>query len=412
MRNTYYVIDDQLRANSLTSYLSKSGMDQISPITNPDRGEVVGKTVGLALPVTEDGQLEPGQLYESSADPNVRFYLPQYRLNVVDGRYSTRLKWRDEHDDPNGPIAFLVVEVVAGIPPAGAFILQEVPHQALARVAFQMSVQDASPQVPAWPFASFLGIWTNVDPNTRGMTRLEISASEGQSVTFHGFGKCTPTDCDWGLTPAHAEGDTLVARYDFGFKQTVITVRRTGDVLVAELFHHFAQGDGRPDRTEHETLSGAAQSGERQNDGRPVLYIEVGSLNPIGDGVRQARLAISDKRDFDRLYQVMTDGSFNASLEIRLFAVAGRHTWRQVVVGRIAMATQVAALESRKVLFTDVVGQKFLAAPAEATAQSTDARELRVSSQPAAPIHRQERSGWPQRPQLSRQGKIAPCPAQ
>src|SRR5262249_4456148 len=147
-----------------------------------------------------------------STDPHVRFYLPEYRLNVIDGRYTTRLKWRDANDDPNGPLAFLTVEVVAIVPPSSGFTLQEIPHQAVASIAYQMPIQGA-------------------DQSSGGQPASEVSGA------------------------------------------------------------------------------------------RAVMRFEVGALNPI-EGVRRGRLAISDKRDFDRLFQVMTDSNLNSSLEIRCFARA------------------------------------------------------------------------------------------
>lgn len=45
----------------------------------------------------------------------------------------------------------------------------------------------------------FLGVWTNVDCGTNGVTRLVISKAGLPNVLrIRTFGKCTPTDCDWG----------------------------------------------------------------------------------------------------------------------------------------------------------------------------------------------------------------------
>jgi hypothetical protein len=43
----------------------------------------------------------------------------------------------------------------------------------------------------------FQGVWTNVNPLTDGITRIEIR-SEGESLLIHVWGKCHPQDCDWG----------------------------------------------------------------------------------------------------------------------------------------------------------------------------------------------------------------------
>ena len=47
------------------------------------------------------------------------------------------------------------------------------------------------------------GMWKNVDPQTRGLTTLDIKV-DGDKVTVHAWGKCHPTDCDWGTVDATA----------------------------------------------------------------------------------------------------------------------------------------------------------------------------------------------------------------
>jgi hypothetical protein len=47
----------------------------------------------------------------------------------------------------------------------------------------------------------FAGRWKNIDPNTRGLTTLEI-ALRGATVDIQVWGRCHPRDCVWG----HASG--------------------------------------------------------------------------------------------------------------------------------------------------------------------------------------------------------------
>jgi hypothetical protein len=59
--------------------------------------------------------------------------------------------------------------------------------------------------LPATAFAqlsAFQGNWRNVDPATRGVTRLQIDTSP--NVTVHAWGKCSPTDCDNGTVNGFA----------------------------------------------------------------------------------------------------------------------------------------------------------------------------------------------------------------
>lgn len=317
MSTDYYLIDDKLEVKPLIAYLSKSGTwwDRNVIPDSIAKGAVADSEDGEALAVTPDGTLIPGKLYESSTDPRTRFYLPQYRLNVVDGRYTSKLRRRTASEDPNGPLAFFELDVSATVPSADGFTLREIPHTVIARIGYQMPISAGT------PFDGYLGTWINADKNTREMTRLEITLQQDcKTAEMHGFGKCHPEDCDWGTTEARIVGDTLTGSYDFGFKTTEIIVRRSGAQLLAELRHRYAVGDWRPDRISKETLVPAGDSPAAPAESmRPVLWIEVGAFNDIGGGVKRACLAVNTKPDFDRLYQVLTDSSLNAFLEIKFF---------------------------------------------------------------------------------------------
>jgi len=355
MRESFYLVDPRAGVQPLTAYLSKPAVLAGQPVVDHKPintgivppwliDGVVGSTGGPVLPLTPDGQLLAGTLYPSSGDANERFYLPEYQLAVAGGRYVTSLKWRGPADDPNGPLAFLTVEVSPKVPAAGTFHLREIPHQATARIVYRMPVQGQSPQLAPVPFAEFLGNWVNVDPNTNGMTRLEILPGDARSVVFHGFGKCQPQDCDWKLTPATPQGQTLIGTYDFGFKSTRITVQRSGANLTAVVVDDYTVADGRTDRTTTYTLAGGGMD-VPADAGRPLLSVEVGALNPSGTGTRQARLAVTTKPDFDRLYQVLTDATFEGRLQIRCFSTAGRRTFRQVLVAPVnLLSTKLVAV--------------------------------------------------------------------
>jgi hypothetical protein len=44
--------------------------------------------------------------------------------------------------------------------------------------------------------ANWDGTWYNKDTATKGMVKFTI-----KDETFHGYGSCTPTPCDWGTAP-------------------------------------------------------------------------------------------------------------------------------------------------------------------------------------------------------------------
>ena len=83
-----------------------------------------------------------------------------------------------------------------------------------------------------------------------------------------------------------------------------------------------------------------------------MLWIEVGALNSTGNGARQARLPISSKPDFDRIYQILTDNNFASRLEIRCFATAGRRTCANLVAVKVFIQGQGENADSAEALFT------------------------------------------------------------
>jgi len=63
--------------------------------------------------------------------------------------------------------------------------------------------------------AQYDGNWINDDPNTEGITRLIIT-NDGQTLNVHGFGRCTPSDCDWGTRSGRFNGEPFIILFDFG----------------------------------------------------------------------------------------------------------------------------------------------------------------------------------------------------
>jgi hypothetical protein len=90
----------------------------------------------------------------------------------------------------------------------------------------------------------FLCDWRNTDPDTGGTTRVDIYQQYDQ-VMVHGYGKCTPTDCDWGTTSAYLEGSTLFAEFEFSFLVTRMAMTREEDRLRVYSVNTFTDGSGR-----------------------------------------------------------------------------------------------------------------------------------------------------------------------
>lgn len=57
--------------------------------------------------------------------------------------------------------------------------------------------------------SQYSGTWINNDAATSGVTRIIISNS-GQTLSVHPYGKCSPTDCDWGAKSQLYVGEPFV----------------------------------------------------------------------------------------------------------------------------------------------------------------------------------------------------------
>jgi hypothetical protein len=101
----------------------------------------------------------------------------------------------------------------------------------------------------------FAGDWTNVDANTAGITTLSIAVS-GSTANVHAWGKCHPTDCDWGMVSAYSfapsvtsdpvsQAQALMAVFDAGFKETTLFIKPQGNRLSVQSYTYFKDNSGR-----------------------------------------------------------------------------------------------------------------------------------------------------------------------
>ncbi|MDM7938800.1 MAG: hypothetical protein QUS07_00460 [Methanothrix sp.] len=125
----------------------------------------------------------------------------------------------------------------------------------------------------------FGGSWTNVDPNTGGITRLDIAAS-GSLVKVHAWGRCHPTDCDWGTVQAQpfaasassdiASADTLIAVFDSGFSETTLVIKPAGNRLNVNSYDRFKDNSGRSNYMASYTFQKAASAGGAESTPAPM----------------------------------------------------------------------------------------------------------------------------------------------
>jgi len=89
-------------------------------------------------------------------------------------------------------------------------------------------------QIPASAkTADFLGIWTNVDCKTNRITRFVISGTrESKTLRIRTFGKCTPTDCDWGTEKLYLYGSNIS---DSDYQHATVVYDQKGIVTILTL---------------------------------------------------------------------------------------------------------------------------------------------------------------------------------
>ena len=109
----------------------------------------------------------------------------------------------------------------------------------------------ASPDV-AVPSNALVGVWHNANAATRSITRILIGRV-GNNLAVHTYGKCSPTDCDWGTvtgyTYATSVGSSLgigfSAVYNFSFAQVINVGYLSGGNLYVFEFTRFTDNSGR-----------------------------------------------------------------------------------------------------------------------------------------------------------------------
>lgn len=101
----------------------------------------------------------------------------------------------------------------------------------------------------------FVGVWTSPDPNTGGLTKVEITRDKLGNHHLNAFGKCFPTDCSWGSIQLDLLGtsvidktpDYAIGEWNFDFKDTTVTIAKSAEGLVVDMYNVYTDGSGRED---------------------------------------------------------------------------------------------------------------------------------------------------------------------
>ncbi|MCG6138298.1 MAG: hypothetical protein MET45_27360 [Nostoc sp. LLA-1] len=121
----------------------------------------------------------------------------------------------------------------------------------LAAASLALSTALVSPAMAA-P-ADFIGTWVNRDSNTRGITRLVITSAGGNKLNIRVFGKCHPTDCDWGSKSLATYGTNVQdtdhkyasANYNKNFANSFLTLGHSGNQIMLQNYTQFLDNSNR-----------------------------------------------------------------------------------------------------------------------------------------------------------------------
>ncbi len=130
---------------------------------------------------------------------------------------------------PNGKFPLWIIFVILGVLLlVGIVILVVVLTRDGKPSTSQANDASPSPTVSPKPVGKFEGKWVNADPNTRGITRLVIEQDRSQ-LSVRAFGKCAPTDCDWGVEKGSVVGNEGHVTWDQGFALRKMVLTLEGD---------------------------------------------------------------------------------------------------------------------------------------------------------------------------------------
>jgi peroxiredoxin/outer membrane lipoprotein-sorting protein len=108
-------------------------------------------------------------------------------------------------------------------------------------------------QVQSTPTNALVGSWVNQNPSTIVITEIVINKSESGHLQAHVWGKCDPTDCDWGVTEVNSSNGLARSIFDAGFATTTIQFIPLPDerlLVVSKAEYKDQSGYKEPDQAE------------------------------------------------------------------------------------------------------------------------------------------------------------------
>lgn len=108
----------------------------------------------------------------------------------------------------------------------------------------------------------FIGQWENINSNTQGVTKINISNVAKNGVMVRAWGKCHLKNCDWGRVKSYVYGENvssninssaeaISAIFNTKFSQSLVIIHSKGKRLQVEVLTHFTD---KSKRTAYKTV--------------------------------------------------------------------------------------------------------------------------------------------------------------
>lgn len=205
------------------------------------------------------------------------------------------------------------------------------------------------------PKNTFIGNWTNTNPNTQSIPYFFLSEACSK-LANHSFGKCHPNNCDWGyaFTELSDQGDDMITFiWEQGFAIKYDTLRLINENLIERTtFTHFVDNSGRQNRTIVEnfyrsTCSDGIRNGDEMGTDRggihchPETNIPCGSFgNPSSNSFQIANFSPVNTEKLKTLPNYPNPFTFKTTLpilmpksskiQLQLFSITGQQIYQEV----------------------------------------------------------------------------------
>ena len=137
---------------------------------------------------------------------------------------------------------------------------------ALLLCLFSMGLRAQTP-----PADLLAGSWINDNADTGGMTEVVVR-HEGSRILVHAWGRCTPTDCDWGEIAADTYNGYLIANWDHGFSMVRMQLIPLPDGRLLMVLR--GSNDRKPELPSYRWFSMSSDGGRRWTTPVPWTYTD------------------------------------------------------------------------------------------------------------------------------------------